>query len=179
MTKEEFICASLPYKLEMQWNHYAKSVCTVEGIDVENRLFKTRDVDGGEDWYSIDQFSPILHPISDLVKPIWHKGKEVIPIVELVRIAAPDLKKEIKDTYVLNGHCGCNFTNEYYLYSFDYWYENITFSLENNDYDGNIQEVNNQFQLFQMMLEWHFDIAGLIEKGEAIDVNTLETNPYK
>jgi len=25
----------------------------------------------------------------------------------------------------------------------------------------------------------HFDIAGLIEKGEAIDVNTLEVNPYK
>lgn len=30
-----------------------------------------------------------------------------------------------------------------------------------------------------LLIEWHFDIAGLIEKGEAIDVNTLETNPYK
>jgi len=29
------------------------------------------------------------------------------------------------------------------------------------------------------LIEWHFDIAGLIEKGEAIDVNALETNPYK
>lgn len=25
----------------------------------------------------------------------------------------------------------------------------------------------------------HFDITGLIEKNEAIDVNTLETNPYR
>ena len=28
-------------------------------------------------------------------------------------------------------------------------------------------------------LENHFDIAGLIEKGQAIDVNTLKVNPYK
>ena len=29
------------------------------------------------------------------------------------------------------------------------------------------------------LIEWHFDIANLIEQGEAIDVNTLEENPYK
>jgi len=29
------------------------------------------------------------------------------------------------------------------------------------------------------MIKWHFDIAGLIEKGQAIDVNTLKVNPYK
>ncbi len=31
----------------------------------------------------------------------------------------------------------------------------------------------------QKLIEWHFDIADLISKNEAIDVNTLETNPYK
>lgn len=30
-----------------------------------------------------------------------------------------------------------------------------------------------------MLCGWHFDIAGLIEKNEAIDVNTLTENPYK
>ena len=29
------------------------------------------------------------------------------------------------------------------------------------------------------MIKNHFDIAGLIEKGEAIDINTLPENPYK
>lgn len=29
------------------------------------------------------------------------------------------------------------------------------------------------------LIEWHFDIIGLIEKNEAIDVNTLSENPYK
>ena len=29
------------------------------------------------------------------------------------------------------------------------------------------------------MIKWHFDIAGLIEKGQAVDVNMLKVNPYK
>ena len=29
------------------------------------------------------------------------------------------------------------------------------------------------------LIEWHFDIADLISNGEAIDVNTLDVNPYK
>ena len=36
-----------------------------------------------------------------------------------------------------------------------------------------------QFSELRKLIEWHFDIADLISEGEAIDVNTLETNPYK
>lgn len=35
------------------------------------------------------------------------------------------------------------------------------------------------FCVVQHLIEWHFDIADLISKGEAIDVNILEINPYK
>ena len=44
-----------------------------------------------------------------------------------------------------------------------------------------IQNYFNQVRWWtiQYLIEWHFDIAGLIEKGEAIDVNTLTENPYK
>ena len=35
------------------------------------------------------------------------------------------------------------------------------------------------FWIIQKLVEWHFDVAHLIEKGEAIDVNTLDVNPYK
>ena len=35
------------------------------------------------------------------------------------------------------------------------------------------------FDMVLKLIEWKFDIANLIESGEAIDVNTLETNPYK
>lgn len=30
-----------------------------------------------------------------------------------------------------------------------------------------------------LLIEWHFDICGLIDTGEAIDVNSLDKNPYK
>ena len=53
-----------------------------------------------------------------------------------------------------------------------------------NDYfnEENISDVNwslEPFIIFQKLIEWKFDIADLISKGEAIDVNTLEINPYK
>ena len=35
------------------------------------------------------------------------------------------------------------------------------------------------FEVVMWLIEHHFDIAGLIEKGEAIDVNILPDNPYK
>ena len=37
-----------------------------------------------------------------------------------------------------------------------------------------LAKIQNQLQLFQKLYEWHFDIFGLIEKGEAIDINTLK-----
>lgn len=53
-----------------------------------------------------------------------------------------------------------------------------------NDYfdSDNIIEIDwfqEPFIIFKKLIEWHFDITNLIFKGEAIDVNTLEINPYK
>ena len=36
-----------------------------------------------------------------------------------------------------------------------------------------------EYIVLRQLIEWHFDIANLIEKGEAIDINTLPENPYK
>ena len=50
-------------------------------------------------------------------------------------------------------------------------------------YGDNIQKELpiklNSFNLVMQLIYWHFDIAGLIDRGEAIDVNTLPENPYK
>jgi len=37
----------------------------------------------------------------------------------------------------------------------------------------------NQYQLFDYLHELKIDYRGLIDAGLAIDVNTLEVNPYK
>ena len=36
-----------------------------------------------------------------------------------------------------------------------------------------------EYIVLRQLIKWHFDIADLITKGEAIDVNALEVNPYK
>ena len=38
---------------------------------------------------------------------------------------------------------------------------------------------NANFRLVLRLVEEHFDLFGGIDSGDAIDVNTLETNPYK
>ena len=51
-----------------------------------------------------------------------------------------------------------------------------------NNVDYLINQILSEFVEFSVMetlVRWHFDVLGLIPKGEAIDVNTLEENPYK
>ena len=94
---------------------------------------------------------PILYPLSDLTKEIEHKGEKFVPIDELNNI--------IDDV-------GIGF-NDHYI---DY---------ENPDNTGQIDWLNEPFIVVMWLIEHHFDIYGLIDKGEAIDVNSLDINPYK
>lgn len=95
---------------------------------------------------------PICRPLSDLTKPIEHNGEKFIPIERLLE----------------------DITNAWRLCKLDY--PNNSKGLY-NDIISNIEAC--EFWLIQNLVEWHFDIADLISKGEAIDVNTLEINPYK
>ena len=45
--------------------------------------------------------------------------------------------------------------------------------------NGGFNLKTSPFYVIEILVKNHFDIADLIEKGEAIDVNTLEVNPYK
>lgn len=45
--------------------------------------------------------------------------------------------------------------------------------------DGDFDFTKLRFDLILKLVQNHFDFLGLIEKGEAINVNTLDVNPYK
>jgi hypothetical protein len=55
----------------------------------------------------------------------------------------------------------------------------LGFGMDNFDEDYTFEDflssdiLNNSFVFIQKLLEWHFDIYGLIENGLAIDINTL------
>ena len=174
MKKEEFLAISLLFGLKM----YKESL---HG-EIETPYKLTPE------WLkSALEFKnkPILRPLSDLTKPIEHNGETFVPIVELAKIA----EIENSDTKA---------TLSKLIGNDNLW--GVRFNVENDDdydkfvvfgYDTifgfgvhyrpsmTINFVKNQIDLWLKLVEWHFDIAGLIEKGEAINVNTLPENPYK
>jgi len=173
MTKQEFISISLPYGLKII-SIRDKSICNLfsiskHGYQVNGKI----DLKNGTQikdsiWIDFDSknpnnlntelyFKPILHPLSDLTKEIEHKGEKFVPI---------DRLKPFVDKFNNANHV---FVEVLSIHGLHYeWYY---------DFDNIRRSV--PFIFYMKLIEWHFDIAGLIKKGEAIDINTLETNPYK
>lgn len=92
----------------------------------------------------INNFKPILRPLSDLTKEIEVNGEKFVPYKKLYW-----------------GYCngGAEFGNVVYC---EYG-ESPKTAINVLDY------IDDYFQL----LQWHFDIFGLIKQGLAIDTNTL------
>ena len=131
-------------------------VCTVEGIEIQSYI--------GTNIIEIQcTDNDYIHQV-----PL----EEVFPIVRRLE----DLNKvcnEDNETYldVLRQHVGIwlyySEVNGFYKY-----------------YGGRIIEKYRfpdtlPFISVKKLVEWHFDIANLIEKHEAIDINTLSENPYE
>lgn len=158
MTKQEFLAMSLPFKLICQVTDRGFTKLAALGavyIDGQVSFFDTVESEHG-----FESFKPILRPLSDLTKEIEHKGDKFVPLHKLFQ---PPVDK--KD---------CDFTNERKSYQL-----HVHIGEDVLTYDVNKDCDINAFWIVQKLIEWHFDIAGLIEKGEAIDVNSLEINPYK
>ena len=199
MTKHEFMAMSLPYGLKIYVENEID--CSTNGEDFEyDEIAGVIDVGIYEivaikskqniiiegDVVMIDdqntsamttfnKIAPILHQLSDLTKEIEHNGEKFVPIVELAILVG--FSKVDNNCFIDSGA---------FLYKIITNDEiEFTFNKKHNCFYAFDKEVNqflcfnNQLKSFQKLIEWHFDIAGLIESGEAIDVNTLEINPYK
>ena len=175
---------SLPYVVFINFDKYEEITDKMIGMEL-----------GSDDkWYchyeefgevEIDLIKPILRPLSDLTKEIDHKGEKFVPIVQLAKIAGFEV--ELFGFTIETSHY--SFREHGFRYgvllkggavkngSYDFVYDH-EISAFYNTYPT-CKQIHNQLPLFQKLIELHFDIAGLIEKGEAIDVNTLEINPYK
>ena len=142
MTKQEFLAMSLPTGLI---GITQNRIVIINGINYEKQLPVIWDSINKEksSFSGVCGFGimPILHPLSDLTKPIEHKGEKFVPSVKL--------------NETITGH------------TWNYFAINTE----------NVLLMN--FEIVLNLIEWHFDLADLISKGEAIDINTLEANPYK
>lgn len=182
MNKQQFGAMSLPHKLKAI---FTDKYGVVRIHEIDHYLYQY--ICDSEKDNSLYKYKYILRPLSDLTKPIEHKGEKFVPIVELAKLANVEtigraefskqteyqtnfyvdyINKRVRKRFQLRR---LTFEKESFKLDFGYFYP----------YRNGFLYVDNQFILFTKLIEWHFDIAGLIEKGEAIDVNTLPENPYK
>lgn len=116
---------------------------------------------------------PILHPMSDLTKPILNG---IIPAIEIANFFdeghnQSDSPVEMNLGVIIVGDGKCDNVSDVRIY------------LSKNTINSVKMHGNEApFQISRHITKWlyanKFDVDGLIEKGLAIDVNTLETNPY-
>lgn len=107
-------------------------------------------LDEVQGFYYSDDFKPILYPL-DLTKPIWYDGKEIVPMREILK--SKSIKWDIKNTK-----------------------EKIEYVTR---FKNDIKLDRLPFCYYEQLFKWRIDVFNLIGQGSAIDVNTLETNPYK
>ena len=170
MTKQEFLAFSLPYdvkaidKFECIWIiHPYKDA--LDGLEDNEHL-------SYENFIKEEGHRLILHPLSDLTKPIEHKGEKFVPIVKLMQIAYEIQDSDItpEKIYVKDNLHTVKISDVEFAFDADY---NSFISMLHNFFSA----VPKQLELFQKLIEWHFNLMDIGE--EFIDVNTLEVNPYK
>lgn len=154
------LAAYLPFglKFRLHGNYPIK-----EGVDNWITDFQTLDIKRIDRALTDKNFKPILRPLSDLTKEIEVNGEKFVPLMVLFGgetyrkydFTIGIVEKPIIGKYIdisvkgLGDHC-------------------ITFGLK-NPLNNNLTYHN-----WSLLLEWHFDIFGLIPDGLAVDINTLE-----
>ena len=108
-----------------------------------------------EDANRYNYHKPILRNLSDLTKEIERNGEKFIPIYKLWELAGFEIGRgqyiEETPNFIKTSNLGT--AQEFRISTFDI--------------------LSSNYNVIQKLLEWHFDIFGLIEQGLAIDLNTL------
>ena len=166
MTKTEFLAASLPYDLKV------KIICGDGVYDTTNKLTIKNLYEFG-----ISRFKPIIRPLDSLTKECaqsdYNEGKPFTPIVELAKLGQSQIDNDIYtfdkwynegDFYITE----CSGSKRLVFDGNSFWYQNGW---------GHICVAQNQFQLFQQLLKWHFWLN--MPEGEEVILVTDSFNPYK
>lgn len=110
----------------------------------------------------IDKIKIVLYPISSLYEKRLHKGKEIIPLVEMAYMIRPVLDWSFNESKkAAKTACGWRLT-----------YDEGFYLIEEQD-DVRNRRICNQYKLYDFLDELHIDYRGLIDRGLAVDINTL------
>ena len=155
------IAPYLPYNLGIKILNHKSDYIGIEYSTI-NGFYYVNDIPhfeykGGGTGKSFDDCKFIMRPLSDLTKPCLEDSK--IPIVELAKISEG---KHFSSEFIINENVARGYylitykeTSSEDLFIFSYTHEQKGFYL---NCDNKIRRVmvENQFQLFQKLFEWHF-----------------------
>lgn len=169
MTKQEFMAASLPYGLKLMQlrKHYSTPqkdrVVTLDGIAdicglLPSVIYNNEAINFYTVFYRVDEStsgSDSDIQFIPILRPLSDLTKKIEHKGEKFVPIVELLKNSSFDTSKMS---------EEEIMSFVKVYSNTDLIALND---------------LPLYLQWHFDLFGGIESGEAIDVNTLNINPYK
>ena len=116
------------------------------------------------DYIDVRRCKLVLRPLSDLTNEIEVNGEKFVPIRNL-KTGGTNIEK----TYTIEDWNGVSYV------CCDNESHELRFSAQSGfdrRYNGESRQIY-AYDLFQKLLEWHFDIFGLIEASLAVDYNSL------
>lgn len=136
----------LPYGVGVGCNHYVVDKTDLGIISKYNFLTGVVQFSSKEKDYNtgLEYIKPILRPLSDLTKEMGFGTHKSYPMQEF---------------YIMYG-AGSGSKKQFEKN----YYENIIYT----------SYLSLSYEAVSKLFEWHFDVFGLIEKGLAIDINTLQ-----
>lgn len=142
--KLEHLAPYLPYNIRMIFEKSGREIY-LSGLSInENGNMILIDYSVGEQFlYKHWNFKPVLRPLSDLTKEIEHNGDKFAPWFEIMERAP------------FNCMGGDDI---------------VEWITETSTHRLNYNEAQ---IIISSLIEWHFDVFGLIDQGLAIDKNTL------
>ena len=180
MKKIEFLAASLPYGLKLQFKEREEKYCRKQVIGTLGGIYSDGIIGCFDTVNSTPtKFKPIIRPIDSLTKECvqadYNDGKPFIPIVELAKRAMEEFGEKCEDNG--NIHSGANWVSIF----LNDWH----FGIQLNDYGTDIFLYDNKqmgrvidsFGFYLQLLKWHF--WPNMPEGEEVVYVTNEFNPYK
>lgn len=140
-----------PYLLYGLKVNYKGNILVMEGIYTHKDIFTYENAD-----IPLSEIKPILRPRSDLTKEIEINGERFVPIERLFEIQYSSLSSKGRAFYYEQG-------KDWVLCSGNWTAVSFKINLSNIEH--------NYYWVIQNLLEWHFDVFGLIPQGLAIDIN--------
>ena len=170
------IAGYIPYGLYIAGkdNEYPQSGI-VDGLTkFRDRVMVYCEDDGEACEFYMHEFFPVLRPLSDLYRTIIHNGKEIIPIIECLKISHERMRNaygfEVDKIESNRIHFGYGSDNCDWV---TFWYDAKECSFKS------FWDVPNQYKLFDYLHELKLDYRGLVDAKLAVSCYDLETNPYK